>query len=104
MCLFPRSDVLTCGIEKPSIVPLANGLTCLRREVLPERVVLIVDLHVLILIRWSNLVGPEDESVRMAIYQVSNAANRFWASYDVPRNYVPGNIKIDVVHRGVIQN
>src|ERR1700693_5515160 len=71
---------------------------------MPERLILVVNLDVLVLIGGCYLVSAKEKSIRVAIDELRGNPDRLGSRHQVFGDFVPGDIKVHMIELGILEN
>src|SRR5688572_398837 len=104
MCRLPTAYSSSSFVKNSFVVSLPDFFAGLLSQQLPEGFVLVVDLQVFFLSRRSNLVCAKEKTIRVTINHRRGILSRFRRSHDVLRNFIPGDVEVDVAQFRLIND
>src|SRR5262249_48345231 len=104
MGTLPASHFTTRFIENSLVIFQPDFTGGLRIQSVPQRLVLIEDRQVFGLIGRCHCISAKQKAVRVALDKSSNSRCRFWTADKVFGDFVPSEIKVNVIEVGILQD
>ena len=104
MGTLPNAYFTTSFIENSFVVFQSHfpGSLCIER--IPQRLVLIEDRYVLGLIGRCYCIGAKQKAVRVLLNKSGDSRCRFWTADKIFGDFVPSEIKVNVIKVGILQD